>query len=101
MWTWRSAYPHKPVEGHSSPAGGEACGSVQLPVAPVSLVVGVALVVGSEIASMVVQLFGSGSPMDVVPPQVQSPEQPGTSISPLLHAVPLLLNSTKPLQQAR
>jgi hypothetical protein len=48
-----------------------------------------------------VQLLPSGSPRDVEPPQVQSPEQPGTSINPLLQAKPLLLNSVKPLQQAR
>ena len=101
MWTWKSAYPHKPVEGHCGPLGSETCGSVQLPVAPVSFGVGVALVVGSEIASMTVQLLPAGSPRDVEPPQVQSPEQPGTSMSPLLHAKPLLLNSVKPLQQAR
>src|SRR5947209_14861711 len=102
MGTWRSAYPHKPVEGHSGPVGSDTGGSVHDPGnVPVSFGVGVALVAGSAIASMVVQLLPAGSPTDVDPPQVQSPEQPGTSFSPLLQAVPLVLNSVKPLQQAR
>jgi hypothetical protein len=50
---------------------------------------------------MVVQLLPAGSPSDVDPPQVQSPEQPGTSVNPLLQAKPVSLNSVNPLQQAR
>jgi hypothetical protein len=59
------------------------------------------LVAGSEIGSRMPQLLPSGSPRDVVPPQVQSPEQPGTSFDPLLHTERSLLNSPKPMQQAR
>jgi hypothetical protein len=44
-----------------------------------SMAAGVALVVGSDIFSMTVQLVVDSSPKDVVPPQVQSPAQPGTS----------------------
>jgi hypothetical protein len=59
--------------------------------------------VGSVIASIVVQLLSSGSPNDVDPPQVQSPEQPGTVVNPLLQVARLLLlaDSVKPVQQAR
>ena len=101
MWTWRSAYPHKPVAGHSGPAGSDAAGSVQVPAAPASFAVGVEFVGGSAIASMLVQLSVAGSPRDVDPPQVQSPEQPGTSDNPELHCVLLLLYSNVPMQQAR
>jgi hypothetical protein len=66
-----------------------------------SLAVGVTFVVGSVIFSMTVQLVVATWPRDVVPPQVQSPAHPGTASSPLLQAVPTLLNSFKPLQQAR
>src|SRR5215469_12248474 len=98
MWTWRSAYPHKPVEGHSGPVGSGAVGNVQVPVGPASFVVGLALVAGSEIASRMPQLLPSGSPMDVVPPQVQSPEQPGTCFVPSLQLLRLGANSPKPMQ---
>jgi hypothetical protein len=50
---------------------------------------------------MLVQLSVAGSPIDVDPPQVQSPEQPGTSDNPELHCVLLLLYSNVPMQQAR
>jgi hypothetical protein len=62
---------------------------------------GVELVEGSAMVSMVVQLWLATSPRAVLPPQVQSPAQPGTAIRPLLHTVPLPEYSRVPTQQAR
>jgi hypothetical protein len=52
---------------------------------------------------MVVQLSVAGSPIDVDPPQVQSPEQPGTSVWSLLHCAswPEMAVSVNAVQQAR
>jgi hypothetical protein len=53
--------------------------------------------------AIVVQLLPSGSPSDVEPPQVQSPEQPGTSVNPLAQVAswPEMAVSVNPVQQAR
>ena len=102
MWTWRSAISAQPVEGHSGPAGSASLGVSNSsrpnhPLVRSWIRVGV----GSAIFAIgrLVQLLPSGSPIEVEPPQVQSPEQPGTSANPLLQAVPLLLNSVKPFNK--